>query len=78
MGGGARAVAVMIRDDEHTTIVAEGERIALMVVDPAVSWSELPAIIHGLVLEGRETESGCGPTDLSPGPTAWPTRLAAQ
>ena len=35
-----------------------------MVVDPAVSWSELAAVIYGLVLEGRETESGRGPTDL--------------
>ena len=35
-----------------------------MVVDPAMSWSELAAVIFGLVLEGRETESGRGPTDL--------------
>src|SRR4051812_50150959 len=35
-----------------------------MVIDPAVTWSELAAIIYGLVLEGRETESGRGPTDL--------------
>ena len=35
-----------------------------MEVEPAVSWSELAAIIYGLVLEGRETESGRGPTDL--------------
>ncbi len=31
-----------------------------MVVDPAMSWSELAAVIYGLVLEGRETESGRG------------------
>ena len=36
----------------------------MMVVDPAVSWSELAAVVYGLVLEGRETESGRGPTDL--------------
>lgn len=35
-----------------------------MVVDAAVSWSELAAVVYGLVLEGRETESGRGPTDL--------------
>ncbi|MGV0803212.1 PucR family transcriptional regulator, partial [Mycolicibacterium elephantis] len=29
-----------------------------------VSWSELAAVVYGLVLEGRETESGRGPTDL--------------
>ena len=27
-------------------------------------WSELAAVVYGLVLEGRETESGRGPTDL--------------
>ncbi|OBB59795.1 PucR family transcriptional regulator [Mycobacterium sp. 852013-51886_SCH5428379] len=37
---------------------------AVMVVDPGISWSELAAIVYGLVLEGRETESGRGPTDL--------------
>lgn len=35
-----------------------------MMVDPAVSWSELAGVVYGLVLEGRETESGRGPTDL--------------
>ena len=29
-----------------------------------MSWSELAAVVYGLVLEGRETESGRGPTDL--------------
>ena len=28
------------------------------------SWSEVAAVVYGLVLEGRETESGRGPTDL--------------
>jgi hypothetical protein len=60
----ARAVAVLIRDRDGTTFVGEDEPIAIMVVDPAVSWSELAAVVHGLVLEGRETESGRGPTDL--------------
>lgn len=60
----ARAVAVLMRNDEDSAFIGEGEPIALMVIDPAVSWSELAAIIHGLVLEGRETESGRGPTDL--------------
>ncbi|BDX31878.1 DNA-binding protein [Mycobacterium antarcticum] len=60
----ARAVAVLFRDDEHATFGGEDPPIAMMVVDPAVSWSELAAVVHGLVLEGRETESGRGPTDL--------------
>jgi hypothetical protein len=61
----ARAVVVLIRSgDDDTTLSAADEGVAMMVVDPAVSWSELAAIIYGLVLEGRETESGRGPTDL--------------
>jgi len=61
----ARAVVVLIRGgDDDTTFGGVDEGVAVMVVDPAVSWSELAAIIYGLVLEGRETESGRGPTDL--------------
>ncbi|WP_319447411.1 MULTISPECIES: helix-turn-helix domain-containing protein [unclassified Mycobacterium] len=61
----ARAVVVLIRDgDDDTAFGGADEGIAVMVVDPAVSWSELAAVIFGLVLEGRETESGRGPTDL--------------
>lgn len=60
----ARAVAVLIRDDEGAAFATAGQPIAIMVVDPAVSWSELAAVVHGLVLEGRETESGRGPTDM--------------
>ena len=63
----ARAVVVLVRgtdsparDDEP---VAD-DRIAVMTVDPEVSWSELAAVVYGVVLEGRETESGRGPTDL--------------
>ncbi|MGV9801794.1 PucR family transcriptional regulator [Mycobacterium sp. NPDC003449] len=57
----ARAVVVLIRDlDEPGPDVG----IAIMTVDPEVSWSELAAVVYGLVLEGRETESGRGPTDL--------------
>jgi hypothetical protein len=36
----------------------------VMVVEAGVSWSELAGVVFGLVLEGRETESGRGPTDL--------------
>ncbi|MDT5075980.1 MAG: hypothetical protein QOJ80_617 [Mycobacterium sp.] len=61
----ARAVVVLIRDgDDDTAFGSADEGIAVMVVDPSVSWSELAAVIYGLVLEGRETESGRGPTDL--------------
>ena len=61
----ARAVVVLIRGgDDDTAFGGADEGVAVMVVDPAVSWSELAAVIYGLVLEGRETESGRGPTDL--------------
>lgn len=61
----AKAVAVLVRDGEDKSAFAgEGESLAVLVVDPAVSWSELAAVVYGLVLEGRETESGRGPTDL--------------
>jgi hypothetical protein len=63
--GSARAVVVLIRGgDDDTAFGGVDEGVAVMVVDPAVSWSELAAVIYGLVLEGRETESGRGPTDL--------------
>jgi hypothetical protein len=61
----ARAVVVLIQGDEDEAAFAgAAEGVAVMVVDPAMSWSELAAVIFGLVLEGRETESGRGPTDL--------------
>ena len=64
MGGlgarGGRAVAAAMTTPRR----GGGEGVAVMVVDPAVSWSELAAVVYGLVLEGRETESGRGPTDL--------------
>lgn len=61
----ARAVVVLVRGvDDGTAFSGADQGVAVMVVDPAVSWSELAAIIYGLVLEGRETESGRGPTDL--------------
>ncbi len=61
----ARAVVVLTRGDEETTPSGDGiERGAVMVLDRSVSWSEVAAVVYGLVLEGRETESGRGPTDM--------------
>ncbi|MGE2712893.1 PucR family transcriptional regulator [Mycolicibacterium litorale] len=62
----ARAVVVLVRadDSDHGTASAEPGPIAILTVDPDVSWSELAAVVFGLVMEGRETESGRGPTDL--------------
>lgn len=59
----AHAVVVLVRaTDEPLGTPPDG--VAVMLVEPEVSWSELAAVVYGLVLEGRETESGRGPTDL--------------
>lgn len=60
----ARATVVLTRDDDHSDLQTDSAGIAVMLIDPAVAWSELAAIVFGLVFEGRETESGRGPTDL--------------
>ncbi|MBP1820742.1 helix-turn-helix domain-containing protein [Mycobacterium sp. OAE908] len=60
----ARAVVVLFRGEDDSAFEGLAEGVAVMLVDPAMSWSELAAVIYGLVLEGRETESGRGPTDL--------------
>lgn len=62
----AKAVAVLVRGDADRDMAATGpeDGVAVLVVDPAVSWSQLVGVVYGLVLEGRETASGRGPTDL--------------
>lgn len=57
----ARAVVVLVREPAPNN--ADGD-VAIMVIDPELPWSELAAVVYGMVLEGRETESGRGPTDL--------------
>ncbi|MGW5382265.1 PucR family transcriptional regulator [Nocardia sp. NPDC003963] len=59
----AKAVAVLVRGDAGRAAEAD-DGVAVLVVDPAVSWSQLAGVVYGLVLEGRETASGRGPTDL--------------
>lgn len=39
--------------------------VSLVLLDPGISWSQIAGVVYGLVLEGRETESGRGPADLS-------------
>ncbi|MDU0288208.1 helix-turn-helix domain-containing protein [Saccharothrix longispora] len=64
----ARASAVLAHGDDEAAgeaaALGEAAGIAVLVVDPSVSWSQLAGVVYGLVLEGRETESGRGPTDL--------------
>lgn len=64
----ARAAAVLVREDapldEKALADAREGGVAVLLVEPAVSWSQLFGVVYGLVLEGRETEAGRGPTDL--------------
>ncbi|OBJ52575.1 CdaR family transcriptional regulator [Mycobacterium sp. 1423905.2] len=59
----ARAVVVLTRGEDQP-LTLDGEAAAVLVLDRSASWSEVAAVVYGLVLEGRETESGRGPTDL--------------
>ncbi|WP_017569449.1 PucR family transcriptional regulator [Nocardiopsis halotolerans] len=64
----ARATVAVVRsardpDDGVRARLRESD-IALLVVEPAVSWSQVSGVVYGLVLEGRETEAGRGPSDL--------------
>ncbi|OBI29206.1 PucR family transcriptional regulator, partial [Mycobacterium sp. E2238] len=61
----AHAILVLTRGDAEPMTFDEGAGVgAVMLVDDRLSWSEVAAIIYGLVLEGRETAAGRGPTDL--------------
>ncbi|ATY10446.1 PucR family transcriptional regulator [Amycolatopsis sp. AA4] len=64
----ARASVVLVRGatppGPDAVAKAEDGRVAVLLVDPEVSWGQLAGVVYGLVLEGRETESGRGPTDL--------------
>lgn len=61
----ARATVVLLRGHgQEVTFAGASDDLAIMVVDEEMAWSEVAAVVYGLVLEGRETESGRGPTDL--------------
>ena len=60
----ARAAVVLVREGAPIGESARDGGIAVLLVDPEVSWSQLFGVVYGLVLEGRETEAGRGPTDL--------------
>lgn len=61
----AHAVVVVLRAGETPATFDDGTQVgSVMVIDDTVSWSAVAAVVYGLVLEGRETESGRGPTDL--------------
>lgn len=50
--------------DETALAVARDRGVAVLLVERSVSWGQLAGVVFGLVLEGRETEEGRGPTDL--------------
>lgn len=60
----ARALVIRGDPDADTLASAEESGIALLAAEQAMSWSQLAAVVYGLVLEGQDTESGRGPTDL--------------
>ncbi|MEU3271378.1 helix-turn-helix domain-containing protein [Saccharomonospora sp. NPDC006951] len=68
LGIAARSRVVLLRSDEpgsaDALAMAREHEICLLLVDPRVSWSQIASVVYGLVLEGRETESGRGPSDL--------------
>ncbi|WNV85190.1 helix-turn-helix domain-containing protein [Umezawaea sp. Da 62-37] len=65
---GARAGVVLVHGDDDVVgpaaALGRTAGVAVLVIDPRVPWSQLAGVVYGLVLEGRETESGRGPTDL--------------
>lgn len=66
-GAAAHAAVVMVHGEvlcEDAVAAAEHHGLAVLVLDPAGSWSRLAGMVYGLIMEGRETASGRGPTDL--------------
>ncbi|GAA3573410.1 helix-turn-helix domain-containing protein [Amycolatopsis ultiminotia] len=68
LAAAARASVVLVRGPgplaPEAVRSAESAGVAVLLVEQDVSWGQLAAVVYGLVLEGRETESGRGPTDL--------------
>jgi hypothetical protein len=63
----AHASVVMLHAEElcaDAVAAAEKYGVAVIVLDPAITWSQLTGMVYGLIMEGRETASGRGPTDL--------------
>lgn len=50
--------------DEAAVEAAHEHGVVLLWVAPEVSWSQVAGIVFGMVLEGSETESGRGPSDM--------------
>ncbi|WP_043625772.1 PucR family transcriptional regulator [Nonomuraea candida] len=64
-GAGAGSRAGSGADVERDAAeIGDRHGVAVLLADPAVSWSQLAGLVYGLVMESRETASGRGPTDL--------------
>lgn len=68
LAAAAHASVVLVRGslpvEPQALTRAESTGVAVLLVEPEVLWGQLAGVVYGLVLEGRETESGRGPTDL--------------
>lgn len=62
--GESRAPAEPADLERRAAALGDRYGVAVLLADPAVSWSQLAGMVYGLVLESRETASGRGPTDL--------------
>lgn len=68
LAASADSAAVLMRAslplDVTTRTEASELGIAVVTVDPSLSWSQLSSLVYGLLLEGEEADSNGGPTDL--------------
>jgi len=72
LAAAAHSVVVLVRGqgnatdgpDADSAALAQRYGVAILALESEVSWSQITGVVYGLILEGRETESGRGPTDL--------------
>ena len=77
----ARAVVVLIRggEDDDTAFKGAAEGVVVMTVDPAVSWSELAAVVLRIGVSWPRNRIRPWPNGfVRLGPTAWRRRQAGR
>lgn len=62
----AKVVLARVEQEPEPAVLAGAHECGLhvLLLDPHASWSQVAGVVYGLVLEGRETEAGRGPSDL--------------
>ena len=64
LAGRAHAAAMLVRGpaplDKKAVCAAHECGVAVVLVDPAVSWGQLSGVVYGLVLEGGRPRRGVG------------------